>query len=101
MTFGFDVLSEVESVSCSDEWIGGIEQASQKLGYPSQRLISGAAHDAQIMGSVAPVGMIFVPSVSGRSHSAAEWTHLEDIEAGANVALHAVLAMAELESSGL
>jgi N-carbamoyl-L-amino-acid hydrolase len=43
---------------------------------------------------MAPVGMIFVPSVEGRSHSAAEWTHFDDIVDGANLMLNAVVNLA-------
>jgi N-carbamoyl-L-amino-acid hydrolase len=55
---------------------------------------SGAAHDAQIMARLTRSGMIFVPSKNGRSHSSAEWTDWEYIEAGANVALHTLLRLA-------
>ncbi|WP_433559684.1 Zn-dependent hydrolase [Pseudonocardia xinjiangensis] len=57
-------------------------------------LPSGAGHDAQNMAKLAPTGMIFVPSVDGRSHSPAELTTWEDIDAGANVLLAMVHALA-------
>ena len=44
---------------------------------------------------VAPAGMIFVPSKEGRSHSAAEWTAWNDIEAGANTLLQTLINLAE------
>jgi N-carbamoyl-L-amino-acid hydrolase len=43
---------------------------------------------------LAPAGMLFVPSVGGRSHCPEEDTRPEDIEAGANVLLQAILALA-------
>jgi N-carbamoyl-L-amino-acid hydrolase len=57
-------------------------------------LPSGAGHDAQNVARLAPTGMIFVPSVEGRSHSPAELSTWEDIEAGANVLLATVHALA-------
>jgi N-carbamoyl-L-amino-acid hydrolase len=63
-------------------------------GLPTLRLPSGAGHDAQNMAGLAPAGMIFVPSVNGRSHSPAELSTWEDIEAGANVLLGTVHALA-------
>jgi N-carbamoyl-L-amino-acid hydrolase len=57
-------------------------------------LPSGAGHDAQNMARLAPAGMIFVPSVDGRSHSPAESSTWEDVEAGANVLLGTVHALA-------
>jgi N-carbamoyl-L-amino-acid hydrolase len=61
---------------------------------PTLHLPSGAGHDAQNMARLAPAGMIFVPSVDGRSHSPAEWSTWEDVEAGANVLLGTVHALA-------
>ena len=52
---------------------------------------SGAGHDAQMMASLAPMCMIFVPSTGGISHSTDEFTSPEDCENGANVLLHSIL----------
>jgi beta-ureidopropionase / N-carbamoyl-L-amino-acid hydrolase len=59
----------------------------------SSRLPSGAGHDAQMMARLGPMGMIFVPSVGGISHSPQELTHWDDCANGANVLLHAILEM--------
>ena len=63
-----------------------------------QRMPSGAGHDAQMLARVCPAGMIFVPSVKGISHNAAEFTQDADLEAGANILLHTMLALTTLES---
>ncbi|WP_433285953.1 Zn-dependent hydrolase [Pseudonocardia sp. CA-142604] len=63
-------------------------------GRKTLNLPSGAGHDAQNVARLAPTGMIFVPSVDGRSHSPAELTTWEDVEAGANVLLATVHALA-------
>jgi len=57
-------------------------------------MASGAAHDTQIMASITRAGMVFVPSKDGRSHSIAEWTDMDDIEKGANVALNTLYRIA-------
>jgi N-carbamoyl-L-amino-acid hydrolase len=72
-----------------------IEQAATKLGLQFRHLPSGAGHDAQMMATLGPMGMIFVPSVSGISHSPKELTRWEDCARGADVLLHAVLARAQ------
>lgn len=72
-----------------------IQQAADSLGYASIVLPSGAGHDAQMLAAITPAGMLFVPSKEGRSHSPAEFTAPEDLVAGANVLLHAVLALAQ------
>ena len=52
---------------------------------------SGAGHDSQDMALIAPVGMIFVPSVGGISHSPKEFTKTADITNGANTLLQTIL----------
>ena len=61
------------------------------MGFQTMRLPSGAGHDAQMMSLVGPMGMIFVPSVGGISHSPKELTRWEDCASGANVLMLAVL----------
>lgn len=58
-------------------------------------LVSGAGHDGQSFAGVCPMGMIFVPSVNGTSHSPYEFTRWEDCLHGANVLLQAVLRLAQ------
>ena len=58
-------------------------------------LSSRAGHDAQSLAEICPVGMIFVPSVDGVSHSPREFTAWEDCVNGANVLLQAALRLAE------
>ena len=70
-----------------------IEASADALGYTHLRMPSGAGHDAQSMAELGPVGMIFVPSRDGISHSPQEYTAPEDITRGANVLLGAVLAL--------
>ena len=64
-----------------------------RLGLATQRMPSGAGHDAQMMAQLSPMGMIFVPSVGGISHSPLELTHWDDCARGADVLLGAVLEM--------
>ena len=68
-----------------------IASAADELGLSHLNLPSGAGHDAQELAHIAPMGMIFVPSVGGISHSPEERSRPEDIANGANVLLHTVL----------
>lgn len=70
-----------------------ISEAARDLGLTTKLLPSGAGHDAQDMARLGPVGMIFVPSVGGISHSPREFSHPEDIANGANVLLHTLLKL--------
>jgi N-carbamoyl-L-amino-acid hydrolase len=71
-----------------------IEAAAERLGLRTMRLPSGAGHDAQMMARRGPMGMIFIPSVSGSSHSPRELSRWEDCARGADVLLHTVLDLA-------
>ncbi|MEH2534030.1 N-carbamoyl-L-amino-acid hydrolase [Bradyrhizobium sp. AZCC 1588] len=51
----------------------------------SLRMPSGAGHDAQILSTVMPAGMLFVPSIGGISHHWTENTADADIVTGAEV----------------
>jgi N-carbamoyl-L-amino-acid hydrolase len=73
-----------------------ISDAAHDLGLTTKSLPSGAGHDAQDMARLGPVGMIFVPSVGGISHSPREFSHPEDIANGANVLLHTLLKLDRL-----
>ena len=68
-----------------------IGESAKELGLSTKVMPSGAGHDAQDMARLAPVGMIFIPSVGGISHSPREFSRPKDIENGANVLLGAVL----------
>jgi N-carbamoyl-L-amino-acid hydrolase len=77
---------------------GWVEATADELGLTHQRMPSGAGHDAQAVAHFAPMGMVFIPSVGGLSHHPDEYSRPEDIEAGANVLLGALLrADAELD----
>ncbi len=68
-----------------------VELAADDLGLSHTRMPSGAGHDAQAVAHFAPMGMVFVPSVGGLSHHPDEYSRPEDIEAGVNVLLGALL----------
>jgi N-carbamoyl-L-amino-acid hydrolase len=73
-----------------------ISEAARDLGLTTKPMPSGAGHDAQDMARLGPVGMIFIPSVGGISHSPREFSHSEDIANGANVLLHTLLKLDRL-----
>jgi N-carbamoyl-L-amino-acid hydrolase len=67
-----------------------IEDASLLFaGGRSLRMPSGAGHDAQILATIMPAGMLFVPSIGGISHHWSENTDDADIVTGAEVFVEA------------
>ena len=74
-----------------------VRDTAEQLGYSVVQLPSGAGHDAQMLARVCPTAMIFTPSVDGLSHNPTEHTTPADLEAGANVLLHTMLALTEAD----
>ena len=87
-------LAKVPAQPFDETLISTVERAASGLGNKVRRMVSGAGHDAQMMATVVPTAMIFVPSVKGISHNPAEHTEPADIIAGANVLLAATLELA-------
>src|SRR5438067_9528568 len=75
--------------------VGKVREAAAAQALPHQDIISGAGHDAVYMARVAPTAMIFVPCVGGISHNEIEDAKPEDLTAGCNVLLNAVLGTAD------
>lgn len=71
-----------------------LERVAARRGLAGRRMISGASHDAQMMASVCPSAMIFVPSHRGISHNPAEHTEPHQLVQGADLLLHALLELA-------
>ena len=70
-----------------------IARSAKELGLTTRQMPSGAGHDAQAMARIGPMGMIFVPSQGGISHSPKELSNADDITKGANVLLRSLLAL--------
>jgi beta-ureidopropionase / N-carbamoyl-L-amino-acid hydrolase len=72
-----------------------IQEAATGLGLTTKLMPSGAGHDAQNLAQIVPIGMIFVPSVGGISHSPKELTTASDMANGASVLMQAILNVDE------
>jgi len=70
-----------------------INESALSLGLKTKLMQSGAGHDSQQMATITPIGMIFVPSVGGISHSPNEFTTAEDMTNGANVLLKTIMSV--------
>jgi hydantoinase/carbamoylase family amidase len=72
-------------VTCDEGIVEAARDACRRLGLAHREMVSGAYHDAMILGRQVPVGMIFVPSAGGISHHPDEHTEAADIERGVQV----------------
>jgi N-carbamoyl-L-amino-acid hydrolase len=91
--FAFEEIYRTLPASCAARIRDVIAAVAREQGHSTLSLPSGAGHDAQEMAHFAPIGMIFVPSIRGISHSAEERSSPEAIEAGGNVLLHTLLRL--------
>lgn len=94
--FGFEQYY-FSPAAISDERISKlVEDSATALELTSKHMPSGAGHDAQSIATIAPMGMIFVPSSKGISHAPGEFTSERQIADGANVLLHTLIGLDEL-----
>lgn len=86
---GFQVnverISQADPVIFSETLCNSIEIVSKARDIDFIRMTSGASHDSQMMASVCPTAMLFVPSVKGISHNPAEYSHDIDLALGAQI----------------
>lgn len=95
VTYEITNLMKVTPVEMATGIVAKEIAVCEKLGLKSKLMSSGAGHDAMVMAGMTEVGLLFVPSVGGRSHCPEEWTHYADLQKGAEVYLHTVLELAE------
>ncbi|HXQ42131.1 MAG TPA: Zn-dependent hydrolase [Candidatus Udaeobacter sp.] len=81
-------------VKFAGECVGAVRKAAEELGFSNRGIISGAGHDSVYLSRVAPTGMIFVPCKDGISHNEIEDAKREDLAAGCDVLLRAIIERA-------
>ena len=93
------VLARFEPVQFDERLIDLVETLAKTHNRSVMRMPSGAGHDAQMLARVCPTSMIFTPSVEGISHNPAEFTHTDDLVAGANILLDTMWTLAHVDLS--
>jgi len=71
-----------------------LEQACREFEVPWRRMPSHAGHDAQLIASLCPTGMLFVPSEGGHSHRPDERTEIEHIGRAIQVLVRTLFRLA-------
>lgn len=89
-TVKFEKTYDTPPVLANADLKNAIRESAKELKLTVMDLPSGAGHDAQELEKISAMGMIFIPSMGGISHSPEEFTKEEDLEAGANVFLKAL-----------
>jgi N-carbamoyl-L-amino-acid hydrolase len=93
---GLDIeqTSHRDAITFDPACVQGVRDASDLIGIPSMDIFSGAGHDAINLSHVCPSGMIFIPCEDGISHNELENARPEDLTAGTDVLMHALLQRA-------
>ena len=71
-----------------------LEKHAAELNISTRKMLSGAGHDAMIMGALCDVAMVFVPSKDGRSHVPEEWTDYADLQKGVELVYRTIKELA-------
>lgn len=95
VTFEVIDMLNVKPVRMNEEVISMFKKSAEDSGFSYQMMLSGAGHDAMIMAAVTEVGLIFVPSRDGRSHSKDEWTDYDKLQKGIEMICDTILELGE------
>ncbi|MFC4438504.1 MULTISPECIES: Zn-dependent hydrolase [Natrialbaceae] len=60
-------------------------EAASATDTSTREMVGGAGHDASYLNDITDAGLLFVPSVDGKTHNEAEYTEWSDAVAGATV----------------
>lgn len=91
------LVGESDVVKLSQRVVNTIEEVAKDGKYNFKKMNSGAVHDAVMLTNVTDVGMIFVPSISGKSHCPEEMTEMKDIKVGCDLLLETVIKLGEIK----
>ncbi len=89
-----ETLQRLAPAPCSEHVRDAVRGACERVGIRPHALPSGAGHDGMQLTDLCPMGMIFVRSRNGVSHSPDEWSSREDCAAGSDVLYWTVLGLA-------
>jgi beta-ureidopropionase / N-carbamoyl-L-amino-acid hydrolase len=94
LDMAFKQILHFEATPFDSDCVDAVRNGADRFGYAHRDIVSGAGHDAVYVAKVAPSGMIFVPCEDGISHNEIENATAEDLAAGCQVLLHAMLEKA-------
>jgi N-carbamoyl-L-amino-acid hydrolase len=94
LAFAVKEIWHSKPVRFDRDCVEAVRDAAGQCGFAAMDIVSGAGHDACYISRVAPTGMIFVPCEGGISHNEIEAAAPDDLAAGCNVLLRAMLSRA-------
>lgn len=94
VTYDLEELWRIPHTEFSPRVSQTVQAAAKAVDVGHQTMVSGAGHDATYLNEITDAGMIFVPSVDGKTHNEAEYTEWEDAVAGARTFAEATTRLA-------
>ena len=94
LSYEMDEMVQAVETPMNEDVKALLRQSAEEAGITYVDMLSGAGHDAMIMGSICDVAMVFVPSKDGRSHVPEEWTNYDDLQKGVEVVYRTVKQLA-------
>ena len=91
--FEIRLAMEKPPVKTDEKLIRLMEKVCRDRSVSYQIMPSGAGHDAKALAKFVPAGMLFIPSLGGKSHCKEELSRSSDIVRGAEILLETVLAL--------
>ena len=98
LNFVAEKISRDAPVELSPAVIDTLKLTADSLGYAYRMIDSGAGHDAQVMAPKVNTGMIFIPSLGGKSHCPDEESNWSDVEKGTQLLMNTILSLATQEA---
>lgn len=92
-------VAQNKAILLPDAMVKRMTELADLRGLDFQVMGSGAVHDASMMAQFVDTGMIFVPSIGGRSHVKEEDTKETELIAGANLLLDVILSLLEAKQT--
>jgi allantoate deiminase len=89
-------MGEIEPTRCSETVVEALLHSADHRGIAYLPMTSGALHDSAVLAGITEIGMLFVPSIGGRSHVPEEKTDIQDIAGGADVLIGALHRLSQL-----
>lgn len=94
-SFEISEMLNAKPVEMNPNIVEMFKESAEEMDLSYKMMLSGAGHDAMIMSQITDVGLIFVPSKGGKSHSKDEWTDYDQLQKGIELVYETVIKLGE------
>jgi len=94
-SFEISEMLNASPVEMNPSIVEMFKKSAEEIGFSYKMMLSGAGHDAMIMSQITDVGLIFVPSKDGKSHSKDEWTDYDQLQKGIELVYDTIVKLGD------